>query len=179
LAINKAKRENLYVDAVTPSSSQSPPSNCTDYHDSPLPGLLIGFDLSYGYLNAGTPIAYIKGLRPVFVATNGGKFVGKDHGPIDEPKTHVEAKPGYAVGRIHIIRGIFLQGILITYMRIGPNGLDPNDSYDSPHYGGPGGNVLGYVGGDGSYVVGIHGLEELGQRPRVYTLGLLTAPRSP
>jgi hypothetical protein len=41
-------------------------------------------------------------------------------------------------------------------MRITSDGLDPNDKYDGPHIGGEGGNER-TLGGDGSFIIGLHG----------------------
>jgi hypothetical protein len=61
-------------------------------------------------------------------------------------------------------------------MRLTPQGLDPNDAYESPVYGGPSDDLLSPVG-DGSLIVGIHGI---GRRSGfVYTLGIVTLPTEP
>ena len=41
-------------------------------------------------------------------------------------------------------------------MRIKGNALDTSDRYDGPHVGGEGGGS-GTLGGDGNFIVGIHG----------------------
>ena len=42
------------------------------------------------------------------------------------------------------------------YMKMTAKGLDPSDSYDGPYVGGMGGGD-GTLGGDGNFIVGIHG----------------------
>jgi hypothetical protein len=69
-----------------------------------------------------------------------------------------KAKAGYAVGAIFTRGGGGLDSFTPIYMKITENGLDPNDKYEGPvigsSTGGGGGSTLG---GDGNFIVGIHG----------------------
>ena len=67
-----------------------------------------------------------------------------------------KAKPGYAVGAIFTRGGGGFDALKPIYMRIKGNGLDTNDKYDGPHIGGMGGSSA-TLGGDGQFIIGIHG----------------------
>src|SRR5262249_21728042 len=86
-----------------------------------------------------------------------------------------KAKPGYAVGAIFARGGNGFDAFQPIYMKITPNGLDPNDSYKGPHIGGEGGGS-GTVGGDGNFIVGIHG--KLGDSTnKVEAISIITLTR--
>jgi hypothetical protein len=110
-------------------------------------GVLIGFDVSLSSTS-------IQGLYPLFL-TSKGKVNGRRHGYYVEKKLHLEAKPGYAVGRIQMC-GPAIKAFQLTYMKLTPRGLDPRDAYDSPVYGFPSDGMPSTVG-DGSPIVGVHG----------------------
>ncbi len=68
------------------------------------------------------------------------------------------AKPGYAIGALTVDAEDLVHALLITFMRIKPDGsLDPSDSYMSPAIGNPAGHTPVVLGGTGAPVVGIHG----------------------
>jgi len=119
-------------------------------------GLLIGFDLTYGHF-INTPV--VQAVRPIFL-TRKGKVAGPAAGVGGVGGVHVEAKPGYAIGRIYTKAGQFLNSITITYMKITPTGLDPNDSYEGACYGSAGGTGRAMIGGDGTLIVGLTGRAE-------------------
>jgi hypothetical protein len=120
-------------------------------------GLLIGFDLTYGRRLASTPV--IHAIRPIFL-TRKGKVAGPVAGVGGSGGVHVEAKPGYAIGRMFCRTGLHLNTITITYMKITPTGLDPNDSYEGACYGGEGGSGRDMIGGGGTLIVGVIGSAE-------------------
>jgi hypothetical protein len=87
-----------------------------------------------------------------------GEFNGAAAGALP-PRTPIQvskAKAGYAVGAIYIRSGSWLDAIQPIFMKMTPTGVDPNDSYKGVHLGGDGGSGT-TLGGDGNFVVGIHG----------------------
>lgn len=115
--------------------------------------LLIGFliDDSDRFLNY---------VQPIYL-TAAGEKLGPAYGVPDRfglvgDILRVKARPGYAVGEITVRTGETIDGLGITFMKVTENGLDPNDSYRSPWLGGRDGSTL-IVGGDGSFLVGVHG----------------------
>jgi hypothetical protein len=68
----------------------------------------------------------------------------------------VKAKPGYAVGAIYARGGGGFDAFKPIFMRITDTGLDTDDKYEGPHIGRKGGGD-GTLGGDGSFIVGLHG----------------------
>jgi S1-C subfamily serine protease len=141
---------------------------------SPAGALLIGFDLSFfKYVNT----VCIQGYRPIYL-TERGKVEGQWRGGRGGPgfsNVHLEARPGYAVGKVFVRTGIFVDNLCLTYMRIGATGLDPNDSYESNYYGGDGAGRTA-TWGDGSPIVGIQGMENSSD---ARCLGIVTVPNGP
>jgi hypothetical protein len=169
--IQKAARDQSIVD-LSGRDRSSGGSGITPFHDAPPAGVLIGFDISYDTLGGSS---YVTACRPIFL-TSTGKVTGNEHGTLGPAVTHIEAKPGYAVGAVRTRKGLYVDALSITYMRVTANGLDPKDSYQSANYGGPGGSDQGVIGGDGSFIVGIHGHEGTTTRKQLYSLGLMAAP---
>jgi hypothetical protein len=67
------------------------------------------------------------------------------------------ARPGYAVGGLLIKSGLLIDRLQVIFMRIGSDGLIPDDTYNSEWVGGPGGPNQKTLGGDGRPVIGIYG----------------------
>lgn len=128
-----------------------------EFKDSaPAGGVLVGFDVGYGYyVNSNSDI--VIAVRPIY-RVDGKEQFGQIHGTDIKRAVREVAKPGYAVGAISAKAALSLDGFYLTYMKIVNNQLDPNDSYNSPWLGGPGGNGPTTIGGnDGRLVVGIIG----------------------
>lgn len=142
----RANRAQFVVAASRSSNVQS--------HRDVLPegGLLVGFDVATVPYGAST---YISGLRPIFLTLTGEKL-GTVIGDLGASPVRVIAKPGYAVGKLFCRTGGYLDALTITFMRVGDRGLIVDDAYDSRH-GGGGGNDYGPFGGNGAFLVGIHG----------------------
>ncbi len=137
--------------------------------DLPSPyALLAGFKVRRGDF-AGHLV--IVALQAVF-HTPGGTIYGNRRGPVD-PEHWGVAADGYAVGAIRANSGDRLDGFEIVFMKIDPSGagLDPNDSYTSPWFGGHGGGGPTMIGGDGRPVVGVFG----GNGLEIDSLGLIQA----
>jgi hypothetical protein len=87
-----------------------------------------------------------------------------------------KAKPGYAVGAIYVRGGGGFDQFKPIYMRMTATGLNINDKYDGPVVGGMGGSE-DTVGGDGNFIVGIHG--KSGQNKKVEALSVITLATEP
>jgi serine/threonine-protein kinase len=109
--------------------------------------LLIGFCCDHGLV-----MGYV---QPIFLTAIGEKL-GQAYGR-PAPQVHcVKARPGYAVGQITVRSGDLFDGMGLTFMKVHETGLDTQDSYASPWLGSKGGATL-VIGGDGNFIVGIHG----------------------
>ena len=87
-----------------------------------------------------------------------GEFNGAPAGLINArtPILVTKAKTGYAVGAIFTRGGGWLDAVQPIFMKMTATGVDPNDSYKGPYFGGEGGTAA-TMGGDGNFIVGIHG----------------------
>ncbi len=115
-------------------------------------GILIGFRYT-----TKTNGRYPGAVQPIFL-TAGGEVLGNVYGSAERgavPQV-AKAKPGYAVGALFIRGGGGFDAFRPIFMRIKGNALDTSDRYDGPHVGGEGGGS-GTLGGDGNFIVGIHG----------------------
>jgi hypothetical protein len=125
---------------------------------APAGAVLVGFDVGLGY-SVNSNFDSIVALRPIF-RTGEKNLFGQLHGTDTRRTVREMAKPGYAVGAIHVKAGLMLDGFYLTYMKIEGDRLDPNDAYNSAWLGGPGGNGPTTIArNDGSVVVGIVGRE--------------------
>jgi hypothetical protein len=127
--------------------------------------LLVGFRYSQGADSR-------PGAVQALWQTSRGAVQGKLHGELEPggKMQETKAKPGYAVGAIYVRGGPRFAGFKPIYMRITDQGLDTNDSYDGPYVGIPRGGE-GTLGGDGNFIVGLHG--KLGDR-RIGTVSPVT-----
>ena len=125
----------------------------TEFEEVPPAGaLLIGF--RYTTIGNGR---FPGVIQPIFLTASGETF-GKIYGTADatEVPQIVKAKPGYAVGAIFVRGGGGFDAFQPIFMRIKEKELDRDDRYDGPQIGGNGGGH-GTVGGDGNFIVGLHG----------------------
>jgi hypothetical protein len=110
--------------------------------------ILVGFKF--------TVTSIIKSIQPVFYdGTN--RTDGRQYGKPSGAEQEIVAKPGYAVAGIVARGGTRVDGFKVVFMRVAGPGLDPRDSYTSKWLGGSGGGDEMKIGGDGGYVLGIHG----------------------
>lgn len=116
-------------------------------------GLFIGFHYSLGKF-FDQPV--MRGFQPIFMTPMGEKL-GINYGlPKGGKLLTVKAKPGYAIGEIHARGGLGWDAIKVTFYKIEKDKLNKADSYTSEHVGGMGGGETTF-GGDGSFIIGIHG----------------------
>jgi hypothetical protein len=151
-----------------PSGPRSPTvggSTGSPFEDRPpIPSILVGFRYGWGTIviargatvmdNDTNPV--IKALQPVYLSDR-GSFSGRVCGVPSGSLSEILARPGYAVGAVVAKGGARVDGLKIVFMRIAGFGLDPKDSYESRWIGGKGGTDEKILGGDGAYIVGIHG----------------------
>ncbi len=94
-------------------------------------------------------------IQPIYLTAQGER-VGAPYGKADDYVVCLKAKKGYAVGAIDTHFGAAFDSVKLTFMKVKADGLDPNDFYQSIQIGGDGGGP-GRLGGDGTFVVGLHG----------------------
>lgn len=116
----------------------------------------------------------VKSLQPIFLSGR-GRDLGAVHGIPNGPPLVVEAKKGYAVGALVAETGHRVDGFRLVFMRIGASGLQPMDSYESEWMGGKGGGGERTIGGDGKWVIGVHGR----QGADLDAIGFLLFPSKP
>jgi len=139
-----------------------------DFSELPRVGaLLVGFDLGIGkFLDKDIVCA----LRPIYLTADGesyyhdfGLFVDKrlPGNKIVKSKVvrtvRLQAPSGYAVAGLSMHRGLFIDGLMLTFMRIDGKRLDPTATRTSDWVGNhTGGNPSTLMGG-GRPVVGVFG----------------------
>lgn len=131
--------------------------------------LLIGF-----YYTTSSNGQYPAYMQPIWLTSRGEK-VGQAYGKPD-PKAKVQllkAKRGYAVGGVTIRGGGGFDAFELTFMKIDKKGMKKDGMYQSEHVGGKGGGE-GKYGGDGSFIVGIHGKKN--DDGLMGTFGIVTLP---
>jgi hypothetical protein len=115
-------------------------------------GLLIGF--RYTTINNGQHPGVIQAIYLTATGESYGTIYGQaERGAVPQM---IKARPGYAVGAIYTRGGGGMDAFKPIFMRIKDKGLDTHDAYDGPHVGGQGGSE-GTLGGDGNFIVGLHG----------------------
>ncbi len=135
------------------------------------PSILIGFNYTSIQDNK-----YPGFIQPIFL-TSHGEVLGKEYGDVKKGTEilKMKAKPGYAVGALYTRGGGGIDAIKPIFMRITPTGLDVNDKYEPAQIGGNGGSP-GTFGGDGNFVIGLHG--KVTDRGGIAAISLVTvAPK--
>jgi serine/threonine protein kinase/WD40 repeat protein len=124
-----------------------------EFYDIPSMGaLLVGLEVGIGEW---AKRDVVHSFQSHFLCRKGslsGTRWGKPQGRV----VRLEAKPGYAIGKLTVRSGLGLDGLSVTFMKIDGQRLNAADSYDSNWVGGKGGNER-ILGGDGTPIVGIYG----------------------
>jgi hypothetical protein len=116
------------LDTITTSGRAAPEDAFRDL--APPGGVLIGFRYWKGKKFGGN----IAGLAPIYrVGTTTSR--GKVRGKIQGPPTDVSAKAGYAVGAVEGHSGVVLDSLVLVFMKVDGEKLDPSESYKSPALG--------------------------------------------
>lgn len=143
------------------------------FEDIPADGaILVGFR----YTTTGNG-QYPGVVQPIWL-TPKGQVYGKVYGAPERGAVaqEVKAKPGYAVGAVYTRGGGGFDAFKPIFMKMTDTGLDPKDKYDGPHIGGMGGSE-GTFGGDGGFIVGLHG--KLGNQGKMEAISLVSIAPGP
>lgn len=112
-------------------------------------------------------------LQPVYRTQAGQLQDGPWVGGMVQPAGSVIAKDGFTIGALDVeTQNGYLTGVTVRFYRLGEDGLDLSDSYDSPLIGQPGSDGVSVVETRGRPATGVHGLWNPGQ---IASLGLVTA----
>lgn len=160
-------RDGLRANRIAETKYFGGNMSTTPFKES-LPGgsLLIGFYYTLGKWQNNDIMDF---MQPIYLTPTGEK-VGLPYGKAKTPVQVIKAKKGYVIGGMTIRGGGSVDGFSMTFMKIEGGGLKKEDSYTSEWIGGPGGGG-GKVLGDGSLIIGIHGM--LGGSGKIAGLGLL------
>ena len=116
----------------------------------------------------------IKSVRPIYQKLNGERYDGPVCGTPTAVGDRVEAKEGYAIGGAAIKAGMGIDGMQLTFMQIGPDGLNPQKSYLSKWLGlNAGSNARMYVN-DGRPIIGIAGMRSSDPKGPAFCMCLVT-----
>jgi hypothetical protein len=150
--------------------------------------LLVGFELGYERVDGRDAISY---LRPLYRTPEGVHQPGGSYGRTRGEVTIVKAKDGYAIGKVVLRGGAYLEGARFTFQKVVRGALDPDDYTVSPWYGdprriAPAELSLPVSGGKLPPVVGIHGkrFEDAGEdlparAGSITSFGLVTVSLTP
>jgi hypothetical protein len=143
VAAKRVKKWNIVGGAFTRETFEDVP---------PEGAILIGF--RYTTASNGE---YPGMVQPIYLTAR-GEVYGKKYGEPEKGAKVMEAKarPGYAVGALYTRGGGGFDAFKPIFMRMTDRGLNVNDKYEGPHVGGKGGGE-GTLGGDGHFIVGLHG----------------------
>jgi hypothetical protein len=122
--------------------------------DAPTGTVLVGFEFSS---DSEGGHAVIKSIRPIF-RSGTSDVMGRQIGDPSGKVVRIVAKPGYAVGLIQARAGDHMDAMSLRFMRLQNGTLSYSDSYDSPWFGGNGGNKV-FVG-ESKPVIGLYGIGE-------------------
>jgi S1-C subfamily serine protease len=139
---------------------------------APEGGLLVGMEVATGKHESGNTMLFA--ARPLY-RVGEREHPGQWHGlPDGKDRTRLVARPGYAVGAIKVKTSAGMDGLSLTFMKVGAGKLDLGDSYESPWTGSPDAASAIKLGGDGVPVVGLLGKEKESQ---ISGMGLLFVDR--
>ena len=119
--------------------------------------MLIGLDLWYEEAWFEKGANAISAIRPIY-RTGDTASLGQLYGKETDRGIRLAAKPGYAVGMIAVKWSGGIDGVIVTFMKVNGQQLDPNDSYLSEKAGtmtGPGTTTK--IGDGGKPIIGIIG----------------------
>jgi hypothetical protein len=125
--------------------------------EAPGGGMLIGLDVWYHEAWFEKGANAISAVRPIY-RTGDTASIGEIHGKETDRGVRLAARPGYAVGMITVKWSGGIDGMIVTYMKVNGQQLDPSDSYTSETAGtmrGPGSTTK--VAYQGKPIIGIIG----------------------
>ena len=135
--------------------------------------ILVGMEVSY------VPFfthQVIKSVRPIYQTPYGTRYDGPICGKPTGVGERIVARAGYAIGGAAIWSGMGINGVQLTFMEIGAEGLNPNKSYLSKWLGGYGGSDAKMFLNDGRPIVGIAGMVSKWDFGPAFCMCLVTTP---
>jgi hypothetical protein len=141
------------------------------YQNVPEDGsILVGMEATYvPFFNQNV----IKSVRPIYQREDGTRYDGPVCGTPTKVRERVVAKEGYAIGGAAMRAGLGIGGIQLTFMEIGPDGLNPNKTYLSKWLGTYGTDARMYLN-DGRPIVGIAGMASSKPQGPAFCMCLVT-----
>jgi len=116
----------------------------------------------------------IKSVRPTYQKPDGTRYDGPVCGTPTGVGERVVAKEGYAIGGAAIQAGMGIDGMQLTFMEIGADGLNPKKSYLSKWLGINGGSGATTYVNDGRPIVGIAGMRSKDPNGPAFCMCLVT-----
>jgi formylglycine-generating enzyme required for sulfatase activity/serine/threonine protein kinase len=144
----------------------------TPFRDVPAEGgIVIGFDFAFADQQGDRTLV---GIR-AYYRTAQGVVVGSWRGTPSNAAVHVEAYPGYAVAGIRTKSkyGLAVDSLVVVFMRLLDDRLNPDDQYQIESIGGSRGPKSADLGLDGSLIVGLHGQTWTQTQSNFVALGLV------
>ena len=120
---------------------------------APEGGHLVGLELGVAALGT---TQNIRGVRPIYL-TGDKESLGNQYGTQFQRTVTLRAKAGYAIGAVTVTTFAAAEGLSVTYMKIGKNGLDTTSTYESEWVGFSDKRKPQTVSGKGKKVIGITG----------------------
>jgi hypothetical protein len=142
------------------------------YQDVPEDGsIMVGMEVTYAPFFSHY---IIKSVQPIYQRPDGTRYSGPVCGTPTGVSDRVTAKSGYAIGGAAIRAGMGIDGLQLTFMEIGPDGLNPSKSYLSKWLGiNAGSSARTYVN-DGRPIIGIVGMSAKNASSPAFCMGLVT-----
>jgi hypothetical protein len=113
-------------------------------------------------------------VRPIYQGPDGKRYDGPVSGNPTQVRERVVAKEGYAIGGAAIKGGMGIDGMQLTFMEIGADGLNPNRTYLSKWLGGYGGSGARMYVNDGRPIIGIAGMRSSNPNGPAFCMCLVT-----
>jgi len=142
------------------------------YQDVPNDGsIMVGMEVSYApFFNHNI----IKSVRPIFQKPDGTRYYGAVCGNPTGVGERIVAREGYAIGGAAIKAGMGIDGMQLTFMEIGANGLNPDKTYLSKWLGINAGSGARMFVNDGRPIIGIAGMRSKDPRGPAFCMCLVT-----
>jgi hypothetical protein len=133
--------------------------------------IMVGMEVTYApFFNH----QIIKSVRPIYQRPDGTRYDGPVCGNPTQIGERVVAKEGYAIGGAAIKAGMGIDGMQLTFMAIGADGLNPKKSYLSKWLGGYGGADARTFVNDGRPIIGIAGMRSKNPKGPAFCMCLVT-----
>jgi len=142
------------------------------YYEVPDNGsIMVGMEVTYApFLNH----QIIRSVRPIFQGPDGKRYDGPVCGNPTAISERVVAKEGYAIGSAAISAALAIDGMQLTFMEIGADGLNVDKTYLSKWLGAYGGSSARTYVNDGRPIVGIAGMRSKDAKRPIFCFCLVT-----